>query len=150
MRSNRFVPVLLLAFAGLVFLASSALPFGTARVPQAGFFPKILVLLLMLLALSSFIEPRSFRETKLEATQISATNWFRLGVVLAALAGFALLIEPLGFLLTSFLFMVTLLRAVEAQSWPRIILTGFAAAVISYLIFARLLGVALPTGILRI
>ena len=150
MRSNRYVAVLLFAFAGLVFLALSALPFGTARVPQAGFFPKILALLLMLLALLSFIEPRSFRESEQEATQISAANWFRLGIILAGLAGFALLLERLGFLLASFLLMVSLLRAVEAQSWPRMILTGFLAAVISYLIFARLLGVALPTGILRI
>jgi hypothetical protein len=46
--------------------------------------------------------------------------------------------------------MVFLLRAVEAQSWHRIIAIAAAAALLSYLVFARFLGVPLPTGVLGI
>jgi putative tricarboxylic transport membrane protein len=150
MRSKYLVAVLLFAFAVLVFLAAGALPFGTARVPQAGFFPKVLALLLMLLAFLSFIQPRGDREANQGSNPIPAPNWFRLAIILAALAGFALVLEWLGFFISSFLLMGFLLRAVEAQSWLRMILISFATAVISYVIFARFLGVALPTGILGI
>lgn len=150
MRSISVVSVLLLVLAGWILVASNALPFGAARVPQAGFFPTILSALLVVLALLSFFEGRADGSADAESMPISAANWFRLAVILIALAAFVLVLEWLGFLLSSFLLMISLLRAIEPQSWPRVILTGFAAALISHLIFARFLGVALPTGILGI
>jgi putative tricarboxylic transport membrane protein len=71
-------------------------------------------------------------------------------MTLAALAGFALVLERLGFLLTTFLLMVLLLRAIEAQRWPKVIVVALATALISYAIFAWLLGVPLPPGVLGI
>lgn len=150
MRTHPVVSVLLLLFAGWALVVSSALPFGTARVPQAGFFPTILSVLLMTLALLSLFEGRSDSRPDPETMSISAANWFRLGVILVALAGFVIVLEQFGFLLSSFLLMVSLLRAIEPQNWPRITLIAFAAALISYVIFAHLLGVALPAGILGI
>jgi putative tricarboxylic transport membrane protein len=67
-----------------------------------------------------------------------------------AMAGFVLVLEPLGFLLAAFLSMIALLRAVEAQSWRRIIVIAAAAALVSHLVFARFLGVPLPAGVLGI
>jgi putative tricarboxylic transport membrane protein len=149
MRSHILAAVLLLALAGYIFLAAGELPFGTLRVPQSAFFPKILAVLLAILSLLMLIRPVA-AVGKTEVNAIDASGWRRIGITLAAMAGFALVLEPLGFLLAAFLLMVALLRAVEAQSWRRIIVIAAAAALISYLIFARFLGVPLRAGVLGI
>ena len=149
MRSHILAAVLLLALAGYIFLAAGELPFGTLRVPQSAFFPKILAVLLAILSLLMLIRPVG-AVGKAEVNAIDASGWRRIGITLAAMAGFALVLEPLGFLLAAFLLMVALLRAVEAQSWRRIIVIAAAAALISYLIFARFLGVPLRAGVLGI
>ena len=150
MRSHILVAVLLLALAGYIFLAAGELPFGTLRVPQSAFFPKILAVLLTILSLAMLIRPRAVLQTADDVSAIDAGGWRRIGVTLAAMAGFALTLEPLGFLLAAFLSMVALLRAVDAQSWRRIIVIAAAAALVCYLIFARFLGVPLPAGVLGI
>ncbi len=66
------------------------------------------------------------------------------------LAGFALALERLGFLLTTFLLMISLLRAIEAQKWRKVVVVALATALISYAIFSWLLGVPLPAGLLGI
>jgi len=48
------------------------------------------------------------------------------------------------------LLMVILLRSIEAQNWRKVIAVALATAVISYGLFAWLLGVPLPAGILGI
>ncbi len=149
MRSHILAAVLLLALAGYIFLAAGELPFGTLRAPQSAFFPKILAVLLAILSLLMLIRPVA-AVGKTEVNAIDASGWRRIGITLAAMAGFALVLEPLGFLLAAFLLMVALLRAVEAQSWRRIIVIAAAAALISYLIFARFLGVPLRAGVLGI
>jgi putative tricarboxylic transport membrane protein len=150
MRSHILVAVLLLTLAGYIFLAAGEFPFGTLRVPQSAFFPKVLAVLLAALSLLMLIRPAAALATAEEAGAIDAGGWRRVGATLAAMAGFALVLEPLGFLLAAFLSMVALLRAVEAQSWRRIIVIAAAAALVSQLVFARLLGVPLPAGVLGI
>jgi putative tricarboxylic transport membrane protein len=150
MRAHIPVAVILLVLAGYIFLATGDLPFGALRVPQSAFFPKILAALLAILSLLVLIRPAAPLRTVEHASAIDAGGWRRIGVTLAAMAAFALVLEPLGFLLAAFLLMVSLLRAVEAQSWRRIIVIAAAAALLSYLVFARFLGVPLPAGVLGI
>jgi putative tricarboxylic transport membrane protein len=82
--------------------------------------------------------------------KIPPEGWIRIGVTLAMLATFALVLERVGFLLATFLLMVILLRSIEAQNWRKVIAVALATAVISYGLFAWLLGVPLPAGILGI
>src|SRR5918996_1711525 len=121
MRSDIAVAAILLALAGYIFLAASALPFGTARVPQTAFFPKTLALLLAILSLVVLAQAVARTKTTFDSDKIGSAGWFRIGATVATLAGFALVLERLGFLLSTFLLMVCLLRAIEAQSWGKII-----------------------------
>ena len=148
MRSNIVVATILLALAGYVFLAASALPFGTLRVPQTAFFPRTLALLLAVLSLVLLAQTLIGNETLRRSEKIDTAGWFRIGATLVTMAGFALALEPLGYLVTTFLLMVLLLRAIEAQSWRKVIAVALATSLISYAIFAWLLGVPLPVGVL--
>ena len=46
--------------------------------------------------------------------------------------------------------MVLLLRAIEAPRWPKVFVVALVTALLSYGLFAWLLGVPLPAGILGI
>lgn len=150
MRSTIAVGAILLALAGYVFLAASALPFGTIRVPQTAFFPKILALLLGIFSVLLLARALAGTESPRASEKIEPEGWIRIGVTLAALAGFAFALERLGFVLTTFLLMILLLRAIEAQKWRKVILVALATALISYAMFSWLLGVPLPAGVLGI
>ncbi len=150
MRSNIAVAAILLALAGYVFVAANALPFGTFRVPQTAFFPKILALLLLILSGVLLAQTLVGTEARRASEKIPPEGWIRICVTLAMLAAFGLVLERVGFLLATFLLMVILLRAIEAQDWRKVIALALATALISYGLFAWLLGVPLPAGILGI
>jgi len=150
MRSDIAVAAILLAFAGYIFLAASALPFGTVRVPQTAFFPKILAVLLAILSLVVLAQRLAETKATFDSEKIGSAGWFRIGASLATLIGFALVLERLGFLLSTFLLMVCLLRAIEAQSWGKVMAVAFATSLITYGLFAWLLSVPLPAGVFGI
>ena len=150
MRSNIAVAAALLALAGYIFLAAASLPFGTMRVPQTAFFPRTLAVLLGIMSLILLARALAGREALGGGEKIETQGWIRIVVTLMTLAGFALVLERLGFLLTTFLLMISLLRAIEAQKWRKVVVVALATALISYAIFSWLLGVPLPAGLLGI
>ena len=140
----------MLVLAGFILLESRELSFGTFRVPHTGFFPKLLVGLLLLLSL--FCLAQTLRDKRIErpTEKVPAEGWFRIGATLATLVGFALVLEWLGFLLSTFFLMVLLLRAIEAPKWSKVIVVALVTAAVSYGVFSWLLGVPLPAGVLGI
>jgi putative tricarboxylic transport membrane protein len=149
-RADLVAAIGLLVLAGFIMFESRGLSFGTFRVPHTGFFPKILVGLLLLLSLSCLAQTLRDKVIQSRAEKIPVEGWFRIGATLATLVGFAAVLEWLGFLLSTFLLMVLLLRAIEAPKWSKVIIVALVTAFISYAIFAWLLGVPLPAGVVGI
>jgi putative tricarboxylic transport membrane protein len=71
----------------------------------------------------------------------------RILIVLGALCLYVLILEPLGFLLTTFLFMVLVLR-LEPRSWLFIVPGAIGATLFFFVLFKVLLRVPLPSGLL--
>ena len=149
-RSNIAVAILLAGLAGWLFLQASQLNFGTLRVPQTAFFPKVLASLLLFFSVLLLLQSLRQRDTGEVRQKIEPEGWLRIGATLATLIGFAVVIERLGFLLSTFLLMVLLLRAIEPQNWLRVFTIALATSAIAYFIFAWLLNIPLPAGILGI
>jgi putative tricarboxylic transport membrane protein len=150
-QSNVVMSLLLIGLAGFILLQSRYLPFGTLQTPQTAFFPTTLATLLLgfslILLMQSFL---AAPQTRRGPEPIAAEGWVRIGATLTAMVAFALALERLGFLLTTFLLMVLLLRAVESQRWPKVVGIAVAAALVSYALFGWLLGIPLPAGVLGI
>jgi putative tricarboxylic transport membrane protein len=149
-RANLVAAAGLLGLAGFILFESRKLNFGNFRVPHTGFFPKILVGLLLLLSLACLAQTLRDKAIEQRAEKIPTEGWLRIGATLATLIGFALVLEWLGFLLSTFFLMVLLLRAIEAPKWSKVIVVALVTALISYGLFAWLLGVPLPAGVLGI
>ena len=149
-RSDAAVAALLIGFAAFIFLESRRLPVGSLRVPQTGFFPIILAALLALFAAALLLQASRTADLAGAAQRLEPRGWMRIGAALAAMAFFALALESAGFFLTTFFLMALLLRAIDAQKWSKVIAIALATAVVSYAIFALLLGIPLPAGFLGI
>jgi putative tricarboxylic transport membrane protein len=70
----------------------------------------------------------------------------RVVLALAASVAYTVALEPLGFLLTTFLFLLFLLGAIESRRSVPSIAISAATAVASHLVFKVWLGVQLPAG----
>lgn len=129
-------------------IGSLLLPMGTLERPGPGFFPSIVALVMA--ALSG---PLLWRFLRIKEPQPLGEHSFPRGPNLQrvlALGGslilFAVLLQPLGYRITSALLMGTVLRLLGMRHWDRIALSAVLATAISYWLFALLLDVPLPPG----
>jgi putative tricarboxylic transport membrane protein len=146
-RANLISAVTLLGLALATLLEVSKLPFGRLNAPQAGFFPLILALLLAVCSLVLLAQSIGGPKEKSAASQ-GAAIWKKIVLALAALAVFGVLFESLGYIISTFLFIAFLLRAVERQKWSLVVVVAFLTSLTTYLVFGLLLNTPLPGGIL--
>lgn len=74
-------------------------------------------------------------------------NFGKLCIVLASLFAYPLLFEPLGFLFTTLLILISLFRSMNNR-WSSVLLASVITALVSYFIFTYL-GIRFPKGILK-
>jgi len=65
-----------------------------------------------------------------------------------AMVAYLLLFKIIGFTLTTFVFIVFLLKTIFPQNWKRTLITAFATAILARLLFVNFLETQLPRGIL--
>jgi len=144
--TDRWTGLFFILFSLYVCFESWRLGVGSFFRPGAGFFPfyssAVLGLLSLILGFLAF-------RGKME----EAESWNDVGntvTVSLALLGFALLLTWLGFVITTFLFVLFLLRGVERRAW---LFSAGAALVISaafYVVFGLWLRAQFPAGILGV
>lgn len=138
--------------ASLAFLAvaigacvgADRLGFGSVLAPEPGFFPWLGGLTLGGLSLVLFVQAWRGRDTAPPATAGSA----RPAILLAALALYVPLLEPVGYPIVTTALCIVALRILDARRWPVVVGVSIVIALGSFLLFQRGLGVELPLGVL--
>ncbi|GAA3598201.1 tripartite tricarboxylate transporter TctB family protein [Agrococcus terreus] len=74
-------------------------------------------------------------------------NAVRVAILLASVIGFAVLLDPLGYLIAAPLAFFGLLLAFGARRWWAMALVSIVLPVLVYLFFAKTLGIYLPEGV---
>lgn len=133
--------VLAICGVGMAVLARQ-IPLGTVRAPGPGFTPLVMGLALAVLGVGCAL--RAWRLDRGEGVILGERKPL---VCMAALLGCALAWTLFGFVPSSFLMLVVLFRVLAGISWRKALLTAVPAAVLTWLVFERLLGVSLPAGI---
>jgi putative tricarboxylic transport membrane protein len=139
----------LIVFSILICLGSIRLGIGTLGNMGPGFMPFIVSVILLILSLLILFGIGARYEDKDEGASLSWENLLKPGSLVIALFGYMLLLEVLGYLITTFFLMSHMLFISE----PKKILTNlFVAAVVAMLSFVgfRWLQVQLPIGVLHI
>ena len=73
-------------------------------------------------------------------------NLKRVGILLASVIGFAVLLDPLGYLIAAPLAFFGLLLAFGARRWWVMALVAVVLPTLIYLFFSKTLGIYLPVG----
>jgi hypothetical protein len=144
--------------SGLFFLAglgicaySLTYKLGTLAAPASGLMPFLSGAVICLLAAIGFVHGTLARRRGAAWRPILAgVAWHRGLLTLLALLAFLFLLKPLGFALTTVLFVGVLLKTILPQRWPVVIAVSVLTAALSYLVFEVWLKAQLPTGPLGI
>jgi putative tricarboxylic transport membrane protein len=125
------------------------------KILGAGFFPFAAGVVLVALSLYVFFSAVHARRENSEKTTGKTffpepSGWKKLTIALSALLVYGLVLERLGYLITTFLFLIFLMRSIKPQKWIVTMIIAFAATASSYVLFDLWLKVRLPIGILGI
>jgi putative tricarboxylic transport membrane protein len=142
-RHDAAVAAMALVFGAAAAYESAQLPFGTVHNPGQGFFPWWTSAVIVLLAVTLLVQALRSRSSALRE---GPGRIAKVAALLIVLATYTFLLEPLGYMLCTFLLVLFMLRATDPQRWP--VALGMAAitAAGSYVVFAIWLSVPLPRG----
>jgi len=164
-RSEYVISGLLIAFGVFVYLTSNTIPLMVAvekgSVVNARFFPKLMSFAMIFLAIVMAVENyarKSSRkagptdgEPKDERAETSKREvWQRMCGIGIICLFYYYLFEPLGYLISSVLFMLGFLWVLGNRKWIVLLLLSVLAPVTVYVLFKILLGAPLPPGIINI
>lgn len=124
---------------------------GSSGFPGPGFLPAIESIILIYLSFKLLISSLK----KVKSLNIKVENFFpekhsmkRTLLSLFAISAYGIILEYLGFMLTTFLFMIFALRYVEElQSRKTIFIAAFLSTSLFYILFVLLLKSYLPEGL---
>lgn len=146
MRHDRVTSVFLFAFGIFVCILASRLEMGRLHNPGPGFIPFIAGVLLGCLSLGIYLG--SF--LRKEKVSSFGGSWMKGVWVVGSLIFYILVLEKLGFLIATFIFLLASLAGFRPRKLFGAFLVSLFTVIISYLVLSVWLKVQLPKGILGI
>ncbi|MEH7400907.1 tripartite tricarboxylate transporter TctB family protein [Gottfriedia acidiceleris] len=128
---------------GITFIIESrsiaATAYGSVVGPNV--FPFILGCALSLLSCRLFYETFSYKGKEKEVVQYNYKQFF---IILASAILYALLLEKIGFIISSFLFLIVAIQTMERGNWLKSLSISLGYSLIIYFIFVDVLKGTLP------
>ena len=151
---NRFDRIILgvwIAISILISFMSLNLGVGTFSTPGPGLFPFVSAVFLggasIIYFAFSYLRRAGKGSVPIKSEEIL---WKRPGLVVLFLVIYSLLVVPIGYLVATFILLVTLFNASPGakREWKYTFAGALATVFISYFVFCKLLQIPLPRGIL--
>ena len=128
-----------------VMIGATRLRLGTPSEPQPGFFPfaagGVLVVLCVILLLQAFSGHGQGSE--------SFGELWRPAILAISLLVYSVVLDSLGYIITTIILSAVILRVLDTKRWLKVLGISLVLSVGTYFLFARILDVALPGGILK-
>jgi putative tricarboxylic transport membrane protein len=124
---------------------------GQLTSPGAGFFPLLTGSVMSLLSAALLVKSILQRDR----TGQEESFWLRPGssrkvlAALACLVFYLLALDFLGYIVTTFVFILSLFRWINGKRWTTSLLAALILSAGSYLLFKTGLGVSLPMGVIK-
>jgi hypothetical protein len=149
-RLEFFCSIFLLLFSLLVCREAYNLSLGPPGRPGAGLVPFLLGAILFGLSSIYFFKTLRVLRQEEEIYLWRGLRWGKVVLVFALLFSYALLLERGGFLLCTFLFLMSLFQWVDKQKWYWVYGGSLAITLLCHAVFKIWLKIQLPVGFLRI
>src|SRR5262249_5818325 len=132
---ERIVPLVLLAAAGVYLVLALALPFGGGARPGAGFYPVLVAIFAVIVALAATVSAlRGGARAATDEAELDVGARRRVAISVTALAAFCLALPWIGYPLAAFGFVAVVLRCLGGR-WTTALLTGVLGSASSYGLF---------------
>jgi hypothetical protein len=143
-RRDRVAAVVLVAFGVVALEQASKLRIGSVVKPGPGFFPVVLAGAFTQVCLALAVA--AFRSRVRADAAPSSLSYPKMGATIAALFVYALLLERVGFVVSTFALLLFFFRGLERQRWTVALAGSIVTACVTYLVFKVWLHVQLPPG----
>jgi hypothetical protein len=141
-RVDRGVGIAALFGGVLLAIAGWRLDPGTSKLPGPGFFPLLIACTMVGLGVWLFLHPGSEEKS----VSPKSSRWSALAIALVSIFGYTMVLNELGYLVSTFALLTVQLRWVEKESWSTSLWTAVIASAVSLVVFRVLLKVPLPAG----
>ena len=144
-KADLFTGVVLLVLAGYVIYEAWLMPPSGTFGPGSGFFPFwlgiILAVLSLILMIGAALRPKDQND---RSPFPAGQALFAVSKVLGGLVIFTVLMETLGFIINTFVFVTYLMKVVQRERWWVVLLIAVTTTACLYVVFQVLLGISLP------
>jgi putative tricarboxylic transport membrane protein len=145
-----YASIFLVVFSLTACREAYRLSLGRFGAPGPGLYPFLVSALLLLLSLLYVIKSSRMWRTEKEIDLWTEARWGKVTLVLCLLVAYGVLIEKAGFMICTFLFLMSLFLLVDRQRWYWVYPGSFGITLACYAIFKMWLKIQLPVGFLRI
>ncbi len=145
--SDLWTSLFLMILSGAVISEAIELEIGTPKSPGSGFMIFGAAGVLGLLALRQFMKSLHFREHEGKRAP-EEIRWKRIVSVILANIIYIFLLQPVGYLLCTFLLLCFLFQVHEKGRWVSAVGGAALTSFLSYLVFSRMLQLHLPRGLI--
>ncbi|MBM4315133.1 MAG: tripartite tricarboxylate transporter TctB family protein [Deltaproteobacteria bacterium] len=135
-------------FGIFIIYASTFITGGAAHRLPPRTFPMTVGILLLLCGGGLALKSWSIREADLAISWPDREGFRTILVMLASLACYIALMNPLGLPVATFLYVAFSIWYLKRSKWLMAIVISLITAVVSYALFIRLLGLSFPEGFL--
>lgn len=136
-----------IAIAIAIIVGSLELQFYTRLGPGPGFFPLILAVIFGILSLVWLIQSTVYKSESGEKKFLpDKAALARIGAIVVSLVGVRILMSPLGYQLTMFIFLFILIKFLGKRKLVETVIVSLFGSVGVYYLFGKVLGLLLPTS----
>ncbi|MEI7670527.1 MAG: tripartite tricarboxylate transporter TctB family protein [Deltaproteobacteria bacterium] len=139
--------LVVMVFSGAVIREALDLDLGTPANPGSGFMIFGAAAVLGLMASAQCVKALFSKDQKEEEPREKIKIW-RIVSVIAANAIYIAVLDRAGYILSTFILLCFLLQVYEKGKWVWAVAGAAATSVLTYLIFAKLLQLNLPQGLI--
>jgi len=140
--SDRVAATVLVVFGVVAVEEARKLRIGSVVRPGPGFFPLVLAAAFTVVCVALAVV--AFRDRRGRDGQASSLRWPKIAVTAGALFVYALVLERVGFVVSTFALLLFFFRGLERQRWSVALAGSIVTACVTYLVFKVWLHVQLP------
>jgi putative tricarboxylic transport membrane protein len=145
---NRIAAIFFLIVGIFFTLYAHSVEIGSWSEPGPGFLPFWAGMTMAIMSAALLIGNLKRKGPARPSFFPQSDSWKRVFLTFLSLIAYNLLLNPLGFALTTFLFVMFLVRFIFPQSWVRTLMVAVLSAIFARLLFINFLETQLPKGFL--
>ena len=144
--TDRKIALVLLVIAGGYLAIAFQIPSSSFSTVSSAVLPKVLGGALVILSIVMFFQNEQETEEERAERKLARSDVILIGVTLASMVVYALVLQSLGFLITTLVFLIGMTRFFGFKNWIANIIVSVCVTGVIYFLFNYVLQVFLPQG----